>query len=577
MTIKKGTSTIATDSSSEWGNIDGTLSDQTDLKTALDAKAPTLNPEFTGIPTAPTAEEGTDTQQIATTAYVERALNNIDSLPDQTDQNGKCLMTDGMDAYWKSPAGLPLLSFIWSDHLLNDASFLRADTFSWQNGNFYKSVYEHLTNDISDATFYNYDLKIELNTTTNKYMLTIYPDSVITGPSGNTRTITGKPGVYGNSTHIGEEFYCFMSLGTGTEALQTCPVSQYFVQATAPTPTDSVAFWYDTTNNVIKTTFDTGAQWYGDFSYPLGKVINRGGDAGYNGPSDLIENYSGIQGLVSETIGSYTIRYYPATDGHKIIMPDQMDNAVNIYNETGVAWYYILDTTNTRFKLPRTKFGFTGYRDTVGKYVEPGLPNITGYAGWTTGSNGNDKTNYGAFTVSFGGSAKASQSSGSGNIGLNFDASLSNPIYGNSNTVQPPATQMYLYFYAGDTVRSETEIDVGEITEALNGKLDRDLSNASSEFNEIVSGLSMPNGDTIDLTFLASGVHYIAPANGYYNIGLSMGSGWANVNTSGGFLLPFKSGATYGSCIVPVKKGQEMWIDYSGVSKSTLLFVYAGD
>ena len=61
MTIKKGTTTIATDSSSEWGNIDGTLSNQVDLQTALNAKAPSLNPAFTGIPTAPTAAEGTNT------------------------------------------------------------------------------------------------------------------------------------------------------------------------------------------------------------------------------------------------------------------------------------------------------------------------------------------------------------------------------------------------------------------------------------------------------------------------------------------------------------------------------------
>ena len=152
MTIKKGTTTIATDSSSEWGNIDGTLSNQVDLQTALNAKAPSLNPAFTGIPTAPTAAEGTNTSQIATTEYVQTELSNIDSLPDQTDQSGKCLMTDGIDAYWKSPAGFPLFSFIWADHILNDASFLRADTFSWQNGHFYKSAYEHLVEDYNSGS-----------------------------------------------------------------------------------------------------------------------------------------------------------------------------------------------------------------------------------------------------------------------------------------------------------------------------------------------------------------------------------------------------------------------------------------
>ena len=34
-------------------------------------------------------------------------------------------------------------------------------------------------------------------------------------------------------------------------------------------------------------------------------------------------------------------------------MPDQETAVAAIYAESGVAWYYILDTTNTRFKLPR--------------------------------------------------------------------------------------------------------------------------------------------------------------------------------------------------------------------------------
>lgn len=87
-----------------WGSITGTLSDQTDLQDALNAKqntltfddAPTDNsdnpvksngiydalalkanlasPALTGTPTAPTASSGTNTTQIATTAYVQGEL-----------------------------------------------------------------------------------------------------------------------------------------------------------------------------------------------------------------------------------------------------------------------------------------------------------------------------------------------------------------------------------------------------------------------------------------------------------------------------------------------------------------------
>lgn len=40
--------------------------------------------------------------------------------------------------------GIPLLTSFWTDHLLNDINFLRADTFSWQSGAFYTAVYNEL-------------------------------------------------------------------------------------------------------------------------------------------------------------------------------------------------------------------------------------------------------------------------------------------------------------------------------------------------------------------------------------------------------------------------------------------------
>lgn len=64
-----------------WGQLDGTLSDQTDLQNALDAintsvsgKADLASPAFTGTPTAPTAIADTNSNQLATTAFVKNAL-----------------------------------------------------------------------------------------------------------------------------------------------------------------------------------------------------------------------------------------------------------------------------------------------------------------------------------------------------------------------------------------------------------------------------------------------------------------------------------------------------------------------
>ena len=62
-----------------WGSITGTLSDQTDLDNALDLKADLSSPTFTGTPLAPTATSGTNTTQIATTAFVKQAVDNASS------------------------------------------------------------------------------------------------------------------------------------------------------------------------------------------------------------------------------------------------------------------------------------------------------------------------------------------------------------------------------------------------------------------------------------------------------------------------------------------------------------------
>ncbi len=60
----------ATGGAAVWGAITGTLSDQTDLQNALNLKAPLASPTFTGTPAAPTAAPGTNTTQLATTAFV---------------------------------------------------------------------------------------------------------------------------------------------------------------------------------------------------------------------------------------------------------------------------------------------------------------------------------------------------------------------------------------------------------------------------------------------------------------------------------------------------------------------------
>lgn len=227
-------------------------------------------------------------------------------------------------------AALPLLSYNWYDHKLYDASFLRADTFSWHEGDIYKAVYEHL-----------------------------------------------------------------------------------------------VAEWKDTT---------VSSNW------------------------------------LTEVVEDVTIIYQLAEDGHKICAPDQEDKVRELYEKHGVAWYYILDTENKKFKLPRTKYGFVGLRDDVGNYVNESLPNITSNVSEAMLRSVNGTSTDlqdGALKLKYLQMATEGGSSNQAVFSIEFDASRSSSAYQDGAPVQQRATQMYLYFYVGNTLRKKSEIDLGVLMELL--------------------------------------------------------------------------------------------------------------
>jgi hypothetical protein len=51
------------------------------LQTAVNTKADIASPALTGVPTAPTASSGTNTTQLATTAFVTTAVGSLNSVP----------------------------------------------------------------------------------------------------------------------------------------------------------------------------------------------------------------------------------------------------------------------------------------------------------------------------------------------------------------------------------------------------------------------------------------------------------------------------------------------------------------
>ena len=81
-----------------FASITGQPSDNTNLNNALNLKADLASPTFSGTPTAPTATAGTNTTQIATTAFVQSAIANASltlalNNPALTQSGGVCTWT----------------------------------------------------------------------------------------------------------------------------------------------------------------------------------------------------------------------------------------------------------------------------------------------------------------------------------------------------------------------------------------------------------------------------------------------------------------------------------------------------
>jgi hypothetical protein len=309
---------------------------------------------------------------------------------------------------------------------------------------------------------------------------------------------------------------------------------------------------------------------------------------------------------LTDTIGDITITYYLAEDGHKICLPDQESNLIALYEATGIAWYYLLDTANKQFKLPRTKWGFTGLRDSVGGIAYTGTSGATpDYSSGKTISSGwvaeYDCVGYCdvvqsdgvAGTVYVDGKAVYNHSGGGypkRNGSQWFVPKGSKVTYSGTWAVSPtvyplktvydktPATQMYLYFYVGNFEQSAVEQTAGITAETLNGKADAGFGNVLDSAKELMAGASMPSGTYTDLTLGSSGTVYTAPADGYFYLQKGAGSAGTYVSLSAGGMSVNQAAvgaANSMALVIPVKAGKKCTVNYNATGSSMLRFIYA--
>ena len=231
--------------------------------------------------------------------------------------------------------------------------------------------------------------------------------------------------------------------------------------------------------------------------------------AGFGGTKRCIgEVYFSQSNLATDNPGAlpgWTGEYY---ENGKTLFPDlynfvkahselqvtkaQYDNAIATYGECPK---YVVDenTAQTSLRLPKYANYIKMANSTEGiKNIEAGLPNITGKTGRFAGR---EEQGTGALrTVDYG------QSSGTrdeqwNSSRITFDASLSNPIYGKSDTVTPASTTLYPWVVAYAAAIPASTAQAAEFQQGLSGKADTNLGNTtpSQSFKEMSVGWGMPD------------------------------------------------------------------------------------
>ena len=202
---------------------------------------------------------------------------------------------------------------------------------------------------------------------------------------------------------------------------------------------------------------------------------------------------------------------------------------------------------STTFNLPRSEdLMLQGASTTnpVGTYKTAGLPNIEGdNIKFRTINNGQNSiiisSGNGAFSTEYVTNSSSQfnlyQSGSSSNTyDLTFDASLSNPIYGNSNTVQPPAACVRFMIKAFDgATPSSAGIDLTQYAQDLANRLTREMTPAFNKRDVVTT----------------SGT-YTAHVTGWYKITVKGGGGGGtSASTSGSTRVSGNGGGEGGTTI----------------------------
>ena len=250
---------------------------------------------------------------------------------------------------------------------------------------------------------------------------------------------------------------------------------------------------------------------------------------------------------------------------------------------------FAIDTTNNKFKVPTIKDGSyitQGLSDTeLGKSYKESLPNIranlvlhgSAEANLVSGAYESFYGELGS-TTSYRTPMDLREHTGASSYGrVAFDASRSSSAYQDGAKVQGNNIRLRFFVVVANGEINQSVMDWSAWATSLNGKMDKDASNITSNAKSTISGWSMPSSRYIDLTLAASGSTYTAPANGYIAVGIDgVTNNWINFNAGNYFQTIFTSpnkDTSWVQGIYAIGKGYSVNVSYGGTSPSFAKYI----
>lgn len=172
-----------------------------------------------------------------------------------------------------------------------------------------------------------------------------------------------------------------------------------------------------------------------------------------------------VIGKLEITAGSFLLKY---SNGHRFYDIADKSSVDDIFDSTGVAWFYGVDEENERIFLPRSvRYFKNGSLDTVGEFGRAAVPNITGGV-HTVSANISDGTGC-FYPANSGYDWNIGNNRGTKYYSAMMDASRSSSVYSDdATTVDVDNTNLLVYMVVGTTEGTSAPIDAIDITTSEN-------------------------------------------------------------------------------------------------------------